>query len=233
MRLLLVEDEESLQRLLQLNLEAEGHEVVVTGNGEDAVDLFDKQSFDLVILDIMLPGLNGLEVCERIRLNDSRTPILFLTAKDAPSDRISGLKMGGDDYLPKPFVLEELLLRVGNLLRRSNPANPAVAHTYKFGPNEINFDTYEAKGLSGHIRLTKIEVRFLKMLIDHEGEVVSRKQILNTVWGYDVYPSTRTVDNFVMSFRKYFEEDSRKPKYFLSIRGVGYMFVNKADQADD
>jgi two-component system alkaline phosphatase synthesis response regulator PhoP len=225
MRILLVEDEESLQTLLQMNLEAEGYDVSIASDGNEAIELFESESFQLVVLDIMLPKMDGLEVCQRIRLHDQKTPILFLTAKDSAEDRIAGLKLGGDDYLPKPFVLEELLLRVRNLLRRSAPAESSLNNSYTFGPNEINFDTYEANCIIGKVHLTKIEIRLLKMLIDHKNEVVSRKQILHTVWGYEVYPSTRTVDNFIMSFRKYFETDSRNPRYFQSIRGVGYKFV--------
>ena len=225
MRILLVEDEESLQSLLRMNLEAEGYEIGVAGTGKEAMRLFESQSFDLVILDIMIPEMDGLEVCQRIRLTNQKIPLLFLTARDSPEDRIHGLKLGGDDYLPKPFVLEELMLRVSNLLRRSMPAAPKFVNTYKFGKNEINFDTHEAQGVNSTVKLTKIEVKLLKMLIDHKNEVVSRKDILHTVWGYEVYPSTRTVDNFIMSFRKYFEEDSRNPKYFQSIRGIGYKFL--------
>lgn len=227
MRILLVEDEESLQTLLEINLTSEGYDVTIASDGKKALDAFEQASFDLIILDIMLPEIDGLEVCERIRLSDQKTPILFLTARDQPSDRIQGLKLGGDDYLAKPFVLEELLLRVQNLIKRAHPAAPTTQQLYTFGANTVNFDTFEATGLVGDIKLTKIESRLLKMLIDHKNEVVSRKQILHTVWGYDVYPSTRTVDNFIMSFRKYFEEDSRHPKYFLSVRGVGYKFVDK------
>ena len=225
MRILLVEDEESLQTLIKLNLNAEGYEVTVAGDGKEAIRRFENESFELIILDIMLPEMDGLEVCQRIRLSDQKIPILFLTARDSSVDRINGLKMGGDDYLSKPFVLEELMLRVANLLRRSMPTAVEFSNAYAFGPNEVNFDTYEAKGIHGTVHLTKIESRLLKMLIEHKNEVVSRKQILHTVWGYEVYPSTRTVDNFIMSFRKYFENDSRNPRYFQSIRGVGYKFV--------
>ncbi len=225
MRILLVEDEESIQTLLKLNLEAEGYEVLVASTGKEAISYFQQQSFQLIILDIMLPEMDGLEVCQRIRLSDQKIPILFLTARDTSEDRIQGLRIGGDDYLPKPFALEELLLRIEKLIRRSGEEELSLHNTYKFGNNEINFDTYQAEGKIGTINLTKIEARLLKMLIDHKNEVVSRKQILHTVWGYDVFPSTRTVDNFIMSFRKYFEENSRKPRYFQSVRGVGYKFV--------
>ncbi len=226
MRILLVEDEKSLQSLLLLNLQAEGYEVKIAETGKEAIQLFSRESFQLIILDIMLPEMDGIEVCRRIRLSDQKTPILFLTARDSSEDRIQGLRIGGDDYLSKPFVLEELLLRVQNLLRRSGAQFKVMKNVFVFGSNEVNFDTYEATGKVGKINLTKIEARLLKMLIDHRNEVVSRKQILHTVWGYDVYPSTRTIDNFIMSFRKYFEDDSRNPQYFHSVRGVGYKFVS-------
>ena len=225
MRILLVEDEDSIGTMLTMNLEDEGYDVRRATNGKVAMQLFQTESFDLIILDIMLPELDGVEVCERIRLEDDRIPILFLTAKDSPQDIINGLKKGADDYLTKPFVLEELLLRVRNLLQRVDYENSDIGKIFSFGPNTVNFETFEAHGVNGSIRLTKIEARLLKMLVNHKNEVVSRKQILHSVWGYDVYPSTRTIDNFILSFRKYFEEDSRNPRYFQSIRGVGYRFV--------
>ena len=224
-RILLVEDEESLSRMLSINLEEEGYDVKLAKDGKQAIDFFENESFDLVILDIMLPHIDGIEVCQRIRLEDDSTPILFLTAKDAKKDIIRGLKIGADDYMTKPFVLEELLLRIRNILKRSNSSTASLDKIFTFGPNTINFETFEASGINGTTRLTKIEARLLKMLINHKNQVVSRKQILHSVWGYDVYPSTRTIDNFILSFRKYFEEDSRNPRYFQSVRGIGYRFV--------
>jgi two-component system alkaline phosphatase synthesis response regulator PhoP len=152
-------------------------------------------------------------------------PIIFLTAKDTAIDRITGLKRGADDYLTKPFNLEELLLRVSNLIRRTNRAVENTSDTYEFDGRRINFATYEAEVNGEIIPLTKKETMLLKLLIDRKNEVVSRQQILQSVWGYDVYPSTRTIDNFILSFRKYFELDPRNPQRFLSIRGVGYKFV--------
>jgi len=152
-------------------------------------------------------------------------PIIFLTAKDGSPDRIAGLKKGADDYLTKPFVLEELLLRVNNLIKRTSKAPENTPEVYCFGGNEINFATYEAQGNPGHFTLTKKEAMLLKLLIDRRNEVVSRQQILQSVWGYDVYPSTRTIDNFILSFRKYFEKDPKQPEFFQSVRGVGYKFV--------
>jgi two-component system, OmpR family, alkaline phosphatase synthesis response regulator PhoP len=224
MRILLVEDEENIRDVVKLNLELEGYEVVEADNGKDAVTFFNEQHFDLIVLDVMLPELNGFDVCEQIRLVNTSIPIIFLTAKDTAQDRVAGLKKGADDYLPKPFTLEELLLRIQNLLKRSIKVVAEEAEVYQFGKNQVNFATFEAINESGNFTLTKKEAMLLKLLIERKNEVVSRNQILQFVWGYDVFPSTRTIDNFILSFRKYFEIDPHNPRYFLSIRGVGYKF---------
>ncbi len=225
MRILLVEDEENIRNVVKLNLEMEGYEVVETDNGKAAVHIFQEQHFDLLVLDVMLPEMNGFEICEQVRLSNTTVPIIFLTAKDTPQDRVAGLKKGADDYLTKPFNLEELLLRVQNLLKRSNKQAAEESEIFKFGNNDVNFSTFEAKGNQGDFTMTKKESMLLKLLVERKNEVVSRNQILQFVWGYDVFPSTRTIDNFILSFRKYFEEDPHNPKYFQSIRGVGYKFV--------
>ncbi len=225
MRILLVEDEENIREVVKLNLELEEYEVVTASNGKDALKYFQEQHFDLILLDVMLPEIDGFQLCEQIRLTNTTVPIMILTAKETALDRVTGLKKGADDYLTKPFNLEELLLRVQNLLKRSNKIAEITAETYQFGGHTINFATFEARGNSGTFMLTKKEAMLLKLLIDRKNEVVSRQQILQSVWGYDVYPSTRTIDNFILSFRKYFEENPRQPKHFLSIRGVGYKFV--------
>ena len=225
MRILLVEDEENIRNVVKLNLEMEGYEVVETDNGKAAVHIFQEQHFDLLILDVMLPEMNGFEICEQVRLSNTTVPIIFLTAKDTPQDRVAGLKKGADDYLTKPFNLEELLLRVQNLLKRSNKQAAEESEIFKFGNNDVNFSTFEAKGNQGDFTMTKKEAMLLKLLVERKNEVVSRNQILQFVWGYDVFPSTRTIDNFILSFRKYFEEDPHNPKFFQSIRGVGYKFV--------
>lgn len=225
MRILLVEDEENIKNVVKLNLELDGYEVVETDNGKAAVHIFQEQHFDLLILDVMLPEMNGFEICEQVRLSNTTVPIIFLTAKDTPQDRVAGLKKGADDYLTKPFNLEELLLRVQNLLKRSNKQAAEESEIFKFGNNDVNFSTFEAKGNQGDFTMTKKETMLLKLLVERKNEVVSRNQILQFVWGYDVFPSTRTIDNFILSFRKYFEEDPHNPKYFQSIRGVGYKFV--------
>jgi len=225
LRILLVEDEENIRETVKLNFELEGFEVVTAADGRSAIKHSKEQHFDIMVVDVMLPEVNGFQVVEQIRLTDRETPIIFLTAKDQAADRIQGLKMGADDYLTKPFVFEELLLRVRRLIERTSRSPEVTPDLFSFGKNTVNFATYEAKGNQGDFTLTKKEAMLLKLLTDRRGEVVSRQQILQSVWGYDVYPSTRTIDNFILSFRKYFEEDPKNPQYFLSVRGVGYKFV--------
>ena len=225
MRILLVEDEEQIRKLVKMNLELEGYEVVAVDNGRKAIDIIEGQHFDLMILDVMLPEVDGFQICQKVRLSNTKVGIIILSAKDTSQDRISGLKYGADDYLTKPFNLEELLLRVSNLLKRSSEESVNELEYYEFGANKVNFITYEAEGHQGDFRMTQKEVLLLKMLIERKNEVVSRKEILQNVWGYDVFPSTRTIDNFILNFRKYFEKDPRKPQYFHSVRGVGYKFI--------
>ena len=216
LRVLLVEDEENIQEAIKMNLEMEGYEVVATDNGLQALKAFKEQRFNLVVLDIMLPEIDGYDVCEQIRLENSDIPILFLTAKDSTQDKIHGLKKGADDYLTKPFHLEEFLLRVKVLMRHSvkGTDNEEDLNTYKFGDNDVNFVTYKAICEKGEINLTKKEAKLLKLLIERKNEVVSREQILQFVWGYDVFPSTRTIDNFILAFRKYFEKNPKPPTVF-------------------
>ena len=225
-RILLVEDEENISNLIKINLELEEYEVVVCDNGKKAVQVYQQERFDLIILDIMLPGINGIAVCEQIRLQNSAIPILMLSARSEPNDRIKGLKTGADDYLTKPFVLEELLLRIKKLLQRSHEDVKSDMESYNFGDNTVDFITYEALGPKGKFILTKKEVMLLRLLIERKNQVLSRKDILQAVWGYDVIPSTRTIDNFILMLRKNFEVDPANPKYFLSVRGVGYKFVD-------
>jgi len=226
MRILLVEDEDSIRDLLRLNLELEGYEVVSTANGRKALDLVEGQHFDLLLLDVMLPDVDGFTLTEQVRLAYPEVPILLLTAKDTAQDRVTGLKKGADDYLTKPFNLEELLLRVSKLLRRSQRVKGEAVAVFEFGNNRVNFETFEATTWEGKdLVLTKKEAMLLKLLVERKNEVVSRHQILQAVWGYDVYPSTRTIDNFILAYRKYFEQDAKTPRFFHSIRGVGYKFV--------
>lgn len=228
-RILIAEDEEHILEGLKMNLELEGYWVETATDGEEALNLFEKERFDLVILDVMMPKLDGYRVCEIIRVENTEIPIMFLTAKDSSSDRVHGLKIGADDYLTKPFNLEEFLLRVEKLLSRKNLHHDSDSKEYviHFGQNRINFRTFEIETYNGEKKnITAREAKLLKLLTSRDGEPVSRNTILETVWGYDVYPSTRTIDNFILAFRKYFESDPKHPEYFHSIRGVGYKFTS-------
>lgn len=232
-RILLAEDEENLRDVIRMNLEMEGYEVDEAETGLKALKLAKNSRYNMIILDVMMPEMDGFTVCQNIRLEDTHTPVLFLTAKDSSQDKVEGLKTGADDYLTKPFNLEELLLRVKILVRhsvRGNAAEEQVQGTYSFNKCEINFTNFKATGVGGKkIDLTKREVELLKLLIEKRGTAVSRKQILEVVWGYDVYPTTRTIDNFVNSFRKYFEKDPSNPLHFHSVRGIGYKFTDKEE----
>ena len=225
-RLLLVEDEETLRSTLRLNFELDGYDVTTAVRGSEALERIRGARFDGIVMDVMLPDVDGFTIAEQVRLSNTEVPILLLTAKDTAQDRVMGLKKGADDYLTKPFNLEELLLRVSKLLRRSQRVKGETIDLFEFGNNRINFETFEATTWEGKdLVLTKKEAMLLKLLVERKNEVVSRHQILQAVWGYDVYPSTRTIDNFILAFRKYFEEDAKTPRFFHSIRGVGYKFV--------
>lgn len=226
--ILLVEDEENLQEALKLNLELENYDVTVADDGLAALEAVQKEHFDLMILDVMLPELDGISVCENIRLQNNDIPILILSAKNSSADRVLGLKKGADDYLTKPFNLEELLLRVEKLVQKGKQlkVRTPIEQSYQFGNNKIDFKSLECITKDGSkITLTKKEIMLLKLLVENKNEVVTREKILQSVWGYNVYPTTRTIDNFILNFRKYFEDDSRNPKYFHSIRGIGYKFT--------
>ncbi len=226
--LLVVEDEESLRDALKLNLELEGYEITTADNGPAVIKMVKNEHFDLIVLDIMLPDMDGITVCETIRMQHNDVPILFLSARNTGADRVEGLKKGGDDYMTKPFNLEELLLRIDKLLVKDKKMREpqSVQDIYKFDGCEVDFAAHECKDVSGNVQeLSKKEAALLKLLIEHEGQVVSREHILQVVWGYNVYPTTRTIDNFILNFRKYFEKDSRNPKHFHSVRGIGYKFT--------
>ena len=227
--ILLVEDEENLHEALKLNLELENYEVTGTYDGASALKLVQQEYFDMIILDVMLPEIDGITVCETIRLNNQDIPILILSAKNSSADRVLGLKKGADDYLTKPFNLEELLLRVNKLIKKSESLSKKLPlpDIYEFGKNKIDFKALECFSKDGtKITLTKKETMLLKLLIENKNEVVTREKILQSVWGYNVYPTTRTIDNFILNFRKYFETDSRNPVHFHSVRSVGYKFTD-------
>lgn len=225
-RILLVEDENSLRSTLKLNFELEGYAVTTAVSGPEALERLRGARFDLVIMDVMLPGMDGYSVIETVRLEGDTTPVLFLTARTAPADRIRGLR-AGDDHLGKPFELEELLLRASKLVRRmANGTTAALPDRYSFSGNQVDFSSFEAVGQGGERRvLSQREAMLLRLLIEQAGQVVSREEILQKVWGYNVFPTTRTVDNFIVAFRKYFEPDPRAPRHFHAIRGVGYKFT--------
>ena len=224
--ILVVEDEENLHDALKLNLELEGYNVSSSFDGADALKQIQSAHFDLIILDIMLPSLDGFAITESVRLQHIETPILILSAKNTSANRVQGLKFGADDYLTKPFNLEELLLRVSKLLRKSTSVpTSSINEVYSFAGHQINFKLQEALNVKGEkIALTKKESMLLQLLIENKNTVVTREKILQLVWGYKVYPTTRTIDNFILSFRKYFEQDPKLPNHFISIRGVGYKF---------
>ncbi len=226
--ILLIEDEENLHEAIKMNLELEGFNVTSAFKGKEALVKSKEKKYELILLDVMLPDISGFDICETIRLNDSSTPILFLTAKSDSEDRIKGLSIGGDDYLTKPFNIEELLLRIKLLIKRSSPSESSAHElvNYKIGGLEVRFNSFEVvKEDGGIISLTKKQVNLLKLLIDKKNQAVSRQEILEKVWGYEVYPTTRTIDNVILSFRKIFEKDTASGTYFKSIRGVGYKFT--------
>ena len=226
--ILLVEDEENLHDALKLNLELEGYEITSAYNGNEALKAIKDEYFDLIIMDVMLPQMDGVSVTETIRIQNNEVPILILSAKNSSADRVLGLKKGADDYMVKPFNLEELLLRVDKLISKNKKLNEkeTIGDIYEFGNNEINFKAQVAITWNDQsIELSRKEVMLLKLLIENRNEVVTREKILQSVWGYNVFPTTRTIDNFILNFRKYFERDSRNPVFFHSVRGVGYKYT--------
>ena len=225
-KILVVEDEAHLAKGLKFNLEREGYLVSLVDNGESAIDLLGEQGFDLMILDIMLPKLNGLEVARRVRKTDLRFPILMLSAKSSDEDRELGLEAGADDYLTKPFHLPELLLRVKGILRRWEwYKEPVHDHEiFHFGDMWINFVNGRAKGSSGEFYLTAKEALLMRLLVAQKDSIVSREELLEKVWGYDPQTETRTVDNFVARLRKYFENKPQAPRYIITHREKGYEF---------
>lgn len=229
-RILIVEDEAHLADGIKLNLEAEGFTTEVVANGLQAIDRILAEAPSVVILDVMLPGASGFDVCERVRKQGSRVPILYLTARDSEDDRVKGLELGGDDYMTKPFSIKELIQRVRAILRReawyrSSPV--AASDLFEFGGNKVDFAAYKAFTRQGEVELTQKECMLFKLLVENEGNVVDRDKILDNVWGYDRYPSSRTVDNLIFRLRKYFEIDPKEPKHIHTVYGAGYRFTRE------
>ena len=232
--ILVVEDEQHLAIGIKFNLEQEGFHVSVAGDGQAALHALasSEQPIDLVVLDIMLPGMSGYAVCEAIRAEGNRLPIVMLTARILVEDRIRGFDAGADVYLQKPFDLDELISVVRSLLSRrgrQSPADEDDQELFRFGSNTVNFDTWEARHGETPIRLTNLEMKLLKYLVDHEGSVISRRELLERVWEMARAPATRTVDTFLFNLRKSFEDDPSTPVHFLSVRGRGYRFVAKPE----
>jgi len=228
-RILLVEDDEDLAAGVRENLVAEGYRTRVAGDGEEGLRLALHQRFDLVVLDVMLPGRDGFDVCRSLRENGCEVPVLFLTARDSPDDRVRGLREGGDDYLTKPFDLQEMLARVAAILRRQRwYAGDGVEVALRFGGNEVDLLRYTGTDRhGGEHELTHKEAQILKCLAEREGQVVTRDQILDRVWGDGAFPSSRTVDNFIVRLRRRFEIDPGRPEHFHPVHGAGYRFTRE------
>lgn len=223
--IMLVEDEIHLARGICFNLEEEGNRVSHFETAERALKAIEIERFDLVIMDVMLPGMDGFHACRAIRAIDPRVPILMLTARSDDIDRVAGLENGADDYLTKPFNLVEFLLRVKGMLRRSSWYRPEpVEEGYHFGNNDVFLLSYRAKTAQGEIDLTEMEVRVLSLFFQKEGRPLQRNELLQSVWGYSSDTETRTLDNFIVRLRKYFEPNPSNPIHFQTVRGVGYRF---------
>jgi two-component system alkaline phosphatase synthesis response regulator PhoP len=222
-RILIVEDEESILMALEDNLKLEGYEVSSAVDGEKGLSMARKQKFDLIILDIMLPKMDGFEVCKHLRRDGIVTPILMLTARGQEIDKVLGLELGADDYVTKPFSPRELLARIKALLRRAKQFQQGM-QSFKFGDFEVDFGKYEAKKGGKIVYLTALEFSLLHFLIQNKDKVVNRDAILDDVWGRNVYIQPRTVDKHIAELRKKIEEDPSNPEYILGVRGVGYKF---------
>ncbi len=229
-KILLVEDEESLAIGLEYNLSEEGYKVVRAADGKKALELFRRQQFELIILDIMLPYVSGFEVAAVIREKSPQIPILILTARAGVQDRVHGLEIGADDYLTKPFHLDELLARIKGMLKRKRWYQKLtdLQPEYHFGENVVNFTNLKCRSEKQEFQLTAREAMLLRYLIEHEDKIISREELLKNVWNLSPEVETRTVDNFVMRLRKYFEPNPGKPVYIRSKRSAGYMFSVKS-----
>ncbi len=233
-RILVIEDDDHIAEGLKLNLVLQGYSVMIAGDGPSGLQQWKEWQPNLIVLDIMLPGIDGLSVLQNIRLEDEQIPVLILSAKGTPDDKITGFSLGVDDYLSKPFNLDEFLLRVNRLLTRSVWAREDRNHIngpiitgeqdYTFGENRVNINTGAAICKQGKIKLTEQEIKLLKLFITNKGKLLSRSKLLEIGWGYTGKMTTRTVDNFIVRFRKYFEDNPKKPVFFKSRRSIGYVF---------
>jgi DNA-binding response OmpR family regulator len=223
---LIVEDEQHLAEGLRFNLEAEGYSVSVADDGEKGLDAARRDGFDLIVLDVMLPGISGFDVASQLRADGRFMPILMLTARSRPEDVLKGFESGADDYLPKPFELPILIARIGGLLRRNQwNRRPQPSDSFRFAGKTIDFGNLELHAAGGTIPLTMMEANLLRYLVQHQGQAVSRKTMLEEVWGVREDTDTRAIDNFIVRLRKYIEDEPASPKHVLTVRGVGYKFI--------
>ncbi|GAB5544964.1 MAG: response regulator transcription factor [Sandaracinaceae bacterium] len=231
LKLLVVEDEEHLAAGLKLNLELEGYEVDIAGTAREAGErLLKPDGYDAIVLDVMLPDIDGFELCKKLRRSGNYTPVIMLTARSSAEDRVKGLESGADDYLVKPFELDELLARVRSMVRRrrwerSSEESLPTSTRARFGEAQIDFESHEASVGDTRVELTRLELDLLRYFVDNPGRVLSRDELLEQVWKLRNYSSARTVDNFISRLRKHFEPDPSNPRHFLSVRGAGYKFV--------
>jgi len=225
-QILIVEDEPNMRLGLKDNLEFEGYRVTLADNGVDGLKLILGQSFDLILMDVMMPGMSGLDVCKQARDKGVDTPILLLTAKSEEMDKVLGLELGADDYVTKPFGLRELLARIRAILRRRSAAVTTTSRPISIGKLQVNFETYTAEVGGAPVRMSHKEFEILNYLFLHRNEVVSRYDLLEKVWGYDESPTTRTVDNFMVKLRQKVESDPNDPRIILTVHGTGYKLVS-------
>ena len=224
-QILIVEDEKDLLKGLEINLSQEGYQVLSAMTGEAGLNLAISENPDLIILDVMLPGISGLDFCRELRQKGIETPIIILTAKGEEVDRVVGLEIGADDYLTKPFSLRELLARIRARLRRQPAHTSKAPSPYRFGDIEVDFEKFRLTRGGQSVELTSKEYELLGLLVRRRGEVLTRDRILNEIWGYQVYPTTRTVDMHILKLRQKLEDDPANPRYIITVYGEGYRFV--------
>jgi DNA-binding response OmpR family regulator len=223
-KILIVEDDPTICKGLQLSLQADHYSILTASSGEKGFQLAQQENMDLIILDLMLPGKNGEEICRDLRQKGLHIPILILTSRSEEIDKVLLLEMGADDYMTKPFGIRELQARVKALLRRGSDIRPQI-ETYSFGGISLDFKKQEAWRNKKSLKLSTKEYEILHFFIQHCGEVISRDMLLDEVWGYEVFPTTRTVDNYILTLRKKIEDDPAEPKHLLTIHKAGYKFV--------
>jgi DNA-binding response OmpR family regulator len=224
-QILIVEDEPNMRLGLKDNLEFEGYKVTLAENGIDGLRIILSEKFDLVLMDVMMPGMSGLDVCKKARDKGIETPIVLLTAKGEEMDKVLGLELGADDYVTKPFSLRELLARIRAILRRGTPLPGVKPQSINVGKLAVNFDSYTAESGNSPVRMSHKEFEILNYLYQHRNEVVSRYDLLEKVWGYDESPTTRTVDNFMVKLRQKVETDPNDPRIILTVHGTGYKLI--------